>query len=120
VSGIYFQRYTLTLQEKVNPRYLSKSDFLSSGRLSVNDATKACLDGILAGIRHLYSLSIIYNNIIPSNIIFEEDGTPVINNLGSCRKVGASLQGTQKTYRWHNPHVQTALEKNNLDAFTEL
>ncbi|KAH6664047.1 serine/threonine-protein kinase [Halenospora varia] len=48
VSGIYFQRYTSTLQEKVNPQYLSKSDFLSSGRPFVDDATKACLDGILA------------------------------------------------------------------------
>jgi len=120
VSGIYFQRYTSTLQEKVNPRCLSKSDFLSSRRLSVDDATKACLDGILAGIRHLHSLSIIHNDITPSNIMFEEDGTPVINDLGSCRKVGASLQGTQRTHGWHDPRVQTALEKNDLDAFTEL
>jgi serine/threonine protein kinase len=120
VSGIYFQRYTLTLQEKVNPRHLSKSDFLSSGRVSVDNATKECLDGILAGIRHLYSLNIIHNDITPSNIMFKEDGTPVINDFGSCRKVGTSLQGTQRTHGWHDPQVQTALEKNDLDAFTEL
>jgi len=64
--------------------------------------------------------SIIHNNITPSNIMFEEDGTPVINDLGSCRKVGASLHGTQRTHGWHDPRVQTALEKNDLDAFTEL
>ncbi|KAH8745715.1 hypothetical protein F5882DRAFT_455014 [Hyaloscypha sp. PMI_1271] len=93
-------------REKVNPRYLSKSDFLSSRRLSIDDATKACLDSILASIRHLHSLSIIHNNITPSNIMFEEDGTPVINDLGSYWK--------------HDPRVQTTLEKNDLDTFTEL
>lgn len=120
VSGIYFQPYTSTLEEKVNPRHLCKSDFLSSGRLFVDDATKACLDGILAGIRHLHSLSIIHNDITPSNIMFKEDGTPVINDFGSCRKVGQPLEGTQKTHGWHDPHIQTALEKNDLDAFMEL
>ncbi|KUJ14195.1 uncharacterized protein LY89DRAFT_698619 [Mollisia scopiformis] len=82
-----------------NPRYLSKSDFLTS-RLSVDDTTKACLDGIIAGIRHLHSLGIIHNDITPSNIMFKEDGTPVLNDFGSCR--------------------MTALENNDFDAFTEL
>ena len=98
VSGICFQLYTSTLEEKVNPRHLCKSDFLSSSRLFVDDAIKAYLDGILAGIRHLHSLSIIYNDITPSNIIFKEDGTLVINDFGSYRRVGQPLEGTQRTH----------------------
>ena len=120
VSGIYFQRYISTLQEKVNPRYLNKAEFLSSGRLAVDDALKGCLDGVLAGICHLHSLHIIHNDITPSNIMFKEDGTLVINDFGSCRKVGESLQGVPRTHGWHDPDVQAALEKNDLDAFTEL
>ncbi|KAH8746305.1 hypothetical protein F5882DRAFT_312405, partial [Hyaloscypha sp. PMI_1271] len=77
--------------EKVYPRYLSKSNFLSSRRLSINDAIKAYLDGILASIYYLYSLSIIYNNIILSNIIFEKDSILVINDFSSYKKVRVSL-----------------------------
>jgi hypothetical protein len=52
--------------------------------------------------------------------MFKEDGTPVIIDLGSCQKVGESLKGIQRTHGWHDPHVQTALEKNDLGAFMEL
>jgi serine/threonine protein kinase len=93
VSGLYFQYYTLTLQEKVNPRYLSKSDFLSNSYLSINNTTKVYLDGILTSICHLYSLNVIHNNII-----LKEDSIPVINDFGNCRIVRASLQGTQRTH----------------------
>ena len=86
ISSVIHQYYKRKLT-----RYLSKFDFLSSGRVSINNAIKACLDGILASIRHLYLLNIIHNNITPSNIMFEEDSTPVINDFGSCRKVGTSL-----------------------------
>jgi len=108
------------LQEKVNPHHLNKSAFLSSGRLAVDDALKGSLDGVLAGIRHLHSLHIVHNDITPSNIMFKEDGRLAIIDFGSCRKVGESLQGVPRTHGWHDPDIQTALEKNDLDAFTEL
>ncbi|KAH8742634.1 hypothetical protein BGZ57DRAFT_779445, partial [Hyaloscypha finlandica] len=49
----------------------------------INNTIKACLNSILVSIHYLYSLSIIYNNIILSNIIFKEDSILVINNLSS-------------------------------------
>jgi hypothetical protein len=52
--------------------------------------------------------------------MFEKDSIPVINDFGSCQKVGVLLQGTQRTYGWYDSCVQTVLEKNDLDAFTEL
>jgi hypothetical protein len=52
--------------------------------------------------------------------MFNENSTPVLIDFGSCRKVGGSLHRTKRTHGWHEPHVQIALEKNNLDAFTEL
>jgi hypothetical protein len=52
--------------------------------------------------------------------MFEEDDTTVVIDFDSCRKVGESLHGTKRTHGWHDPHIQTALEKNDLDAFGEL
>jgi serine/threonine protein kinase len=119
VSGICFKQYTCTLAEKVNPGHLCKSDFLSTPRLSVDDATLG-LDGILAGIHHLHSLNIIHNDVTPSNIFLEEDGIWVLGDFDSCRSNGVSLQGVKRTHGWHDPQVQTASEKNDLDAFKEL
>lgn len=119
VSGIFFKRYVSTLDEKVNPRHLCKSDFLSTSRLSVDDVT-IYLNGLLAGIRYLYSLNIIYNDVKPSNIFLDEDGTWVLGDFDSCLAIGKSLQGIKRTYGWHDPQVQIVSEKNDLDAFTEL
>jgi hypothetical protein len=52
--------------------------------------------------------------------MLKEDGTLVIIDFGSCRKVGESLESTGRTYGWQDPDVRTALEKNDLDAFREL
>ncbi|KAF7876300.1 hypothetical protein EAF04_001396 [Stromatinia cepivora] len=120
VSGICFKQYISTLLHKVNPRHLNKSEFLSSGRLSVDNSIKACLDGVRAGIYHLHSLGIIHNDITPSNIMFEADGTPILIDFDSCTMVGESLHKIKRTHGWHDPEVQTAVEKNDLDAFTEL
>ena len=122
VSGLCFKRYTSTLLEKVNPGYLNKFAFLSSGRPLVDDTVKASLDGILRGIRHLHSLGIVHNDITPANIMFAEDDSPVLIDFDSCREVGESLRdtGTKRTHEWHNPDDKTALKENDLDAFTEL
>ncbi|CAD6455019.1 77982519-ae02-4e40-975c-d06788f28172 [Sclerotinia trifoliorum] len=120
VSGICFQQYLTTLQQKVNPGHLNKSDFLSSGRLAVDDSIEACLDGVRAGIHHLHSLGIIHNDIAPSNIMFDPDGTPILIDFDSCTMVGESLYKIKRTHGWHDPEVQKAVEKNDLNAFIEL
>jgi serine/threonine protein kinase len=123
VTGICYKRYTSTLQQKLNPGSLCKSDFLHN-REHVDDISKSCLDGVLAGIKHLHSLGLIHNDITPSNIMFDTDGTPVIIDFDSCRKVGVALNdticGTKRTYGWHDPEIGIATERNDLDAFAEL
>jgi serine/threonine protein kinase len=125
VSGLHFKRYTSTLAGSLNPGHQCKKNFLfSDRRLSVkcdnDNVTKAFLDGILAGIHHLHSLGIIHNDITPSNIMLDEDGTPVIIDFDSCTNVGHSLEGIKRTHGWHDPLVKTARETNDLGAFTEL
>ncbi|GFF60998.1 kinase-like protein [Aspergillus udagawae] len=122
VSGLCFKRYNSTLLEKVNPQGLSKDRFRSSGREHVDEAIIASLDGIFQGIKHLHSLGLVHNDINPTNIMFDEYGTPILIDFDSCRKVGESLRDTEtkRTYQWHDPQTDTALEKNDLDALEEL
>lgn len=122
VSGLVFKKYTSTLGEKVNPGHLNKRMFRSSARELVEDSTRATLDGILEGIRHLHSLGLVHNDINPANIMFDGDGTLVLNDFDSCRRIGESLLGTGagRTHEWHDEDVEVALVKNDLDAFQEL
>jgi serine/threonine protein kinase len=115
VSGLYFKKYTSTLAQRVNPHHANKEFFLTMDRrLSAGDdnesVTKACLDGILAGVRHLHSLGIVHNDITPSNIMFEEDGTPIID-FGSCRKIGESMKKVGTTYGWSDDSVETGRDE---------
>ena len=122
VSGLCFKRYVSTLADKVNPQHLNKSAFLLSGRPLVDDAMRTQLDGVLSGIRHLHSLGLVHNDITPANIMLEEDGTWVIIDFDSCRRVGEVLRdtATKRTYGWHDPGVTVSCEKNDLDACSEL
>jgi len=111
-----------TLAEEVNPQHLNKSAFLLSSRPLVGNTMKQCLSGILEGIRHLHSLGLVHNDITPSNIMRDDDGTLVLIDFDSCRKIGELLRDTEtkRTHGWHDPDVKTASEKNDLDAFSEL
>jgi serine/threonine protein kinase len=101
---------------------LGKDRFRSSGRELVDDSIIASLDGIFQGIKHLHSLGLVHNDINPTNILFDEYGTPVLIDFDSCRKVGESLRDTEtkRTHQWHDPKTDTASEKNDLGAFEEL
>lgn len=122
VSGLCFKRYTSTLLEAVNPQYLGKVAFLSSGRELVRENMETRLEGVLAAIKHLHSLRIVHNDINPANIMLDEDGTLILIDFDSCRYIGESLRitGTKRTHPWHDPVVEISLEKNDLDAFKDL
>ncbi|PWY85857.1 hypothetical protein BO94DRAFT_467555 [Aspergillus sclerotioniger CBS 115572] len=126
VSGLCFKRYTETLLERVNPQHLNKEGFRRSGRELVDEMVRAGLDGVREGIKHLHSLGWVHNDINPANVMFDGggggDGRVVIVDFDSCRRVGECLRGTEtkRTHQWHNPGVERAVEKNDLDAWEEL
>lgn len=122
ISGLCFKRYTSTLLEAVNPRRLSKSAFVLSGRDTVKDNMKSSLKGILAAIRHLHWLGLVHNDINPANIMIDEYDTFVLIDFDSCRYIGESLRdtGAKRTHYWHDPTIDLSLEKNDLDAFKEV
>ncbi|KAJ5688599.1 hypothetical protein N7462_002991 [Penicillium macrosclerotiorum] len=122
VSGLCFKRYSVTLFEAANPRHYGKNHFRESGREFVTEPIKAALNGILDGIRHLHSLGLVHNDINPANIMLDENNVPVLIDFDSCRRIGESLRDTRakRTHEWHDPEVEVAAEKNDLDAFTDL
>ncbi|KAK3933539.1 hypothetical protein QBC46DRAFT_433293 [Diplogelasinospora grovesii] len=113
VYGLCFKRYKMTLLERVNPECLNKTAFLLSGRPVIDVTLKPALDKLSEGIKYIHSLGIIHNDITPSNIMVDYDGT-----LGEL--LDANGIGTKRTYGWHNLDITVATEKNDLDAFTEL
>ncbi|PYI01510.1 hypothetical protein BO78DRAFT_411418 [Aspergillus sclerotiicarbonarius CBS 121057] len=129
VSGLCFKRYTTTLLDRFNPRHLNKEGFRLRRREFVSDEDgdrmKGIVDGIRDGITHLHSLGLVHNDINPANVMFDESGdgvVPVIIDFDSCRRIGESLSETEtkRTHQWHDPKVESAVEKNDLDAWEEL
>lgn len=122
VSGLCFQRYTSTLLEAVNPQRLNKVAFLSSARELVGEKVKEGLEGIMSAIKHIHSIGLVHNDINPANIMIDEKGTLVLIDFDSCRFIGESLRHTEakRTHQWHDPSVNVALEKNDLDALRNL
>jgi serine/threonine protein kinase len=107
------------MAEKLNLGHLGKIDFLSHRHKPVGEA-QSYLNGIQSGVRHLHSLGFVHNDITPSNIMFEEDGRPVIIDFDSCRKIGQSLDKMKRTYGWYDPDIKISLESNDLDAVKEI
>ena len=78
ITGLCFARYDTTLSDKV-----------SSG---VPFDRAACLRGIEDGISHLHRLGLIHNDLNPSNVMVDVDGSnPVIIDFDSCRREGQEL-----------------------------
>lgn len=45
-----------------------------------------------SAIRALHSIGLAYNDIYPGNIMIKDDGSPVLIDFGSCRRVGEELR----------------------------
>lgn len=76
--GLCFEKYSETLAQRVR----REDNSLDIDR---------CLNGIRSGIVNLHSLGYCHNDINPSNIMFSEDGTPVIIDYDSCMPTGRKL-----------------------------
>lgn len=84
----------------------------SLSSLSTTDK-QGIIDGIAAGLSHLHSLGLAHNDVNPANVMFTEEGTPVIVDLGSCRPTGETLH-ERGTVGWNEGFSRTSDVQNDL------
>ncbi|CAJ0553252.1 Ff.00g117640.m01.CDS01 [Fusarium sp. VM40] len=77
IRGLCFGRYTVTLGNRLDT--------------GVPLDTRACLQGIRAGVAHLHSLGLAHNDINPYNIMMDPSDNPVIIDFDSCTREGEGL-----------------------------
>ncbi len=76
---------------------------IKSGPLSSRDFLKVA-QGVLSGLAHIHSLGFVHLDLKPSNILFTDNGTPLVADFGQSRRLGNT--GTVKfpaIYRWLMP-----------------
>jgi serine/threonine protein kinase len=120
VSELVFEKYETTLLEKVNPRRLSKRQFIVSGRLLVQDYMKHWLKSLQQALEHLHCLGFVHNDITPANIMLDRNNSPVIIDFGGLCRIGESLAFVKRTRGWHDESVIHALKENDINALVEL
>ncbi|RDW61115.1 uncharacterized protein DSM5745_10613 [Aspergillus mulundensis] len=124
IPGLCFKRYECTLLEKVNPRRLDRSSFRMSSRNLVTADMRERLAGIRSAIEHLHAHGIVHNDVNPTTIMLDENGTFVLISFGSCRNIGEPMgrpiDGMRQAYGWHESYARTAVEQHDLDAFRNL
>ncbi|KAI6454623.1 hypothetical protein MCOR16_007547 [Pyricularia oryzae] len=122
VMGLCFTRYPQTLADRLNPRFMNKSEFLMTKDLAVARklAAEKYLTGIEAGVRHLHAHRIVHNDLNPTNIAITEDGVPVIIDFDSSSPPGTALGETKRTPGWFDRNNTVAQTDNDLRALVEL
>ena len=118
IAGICCKRYKDTLEERLNPNRITKTQF-KYREGSLKDR-QGFLDGVRAGIDHLHSLGFVHNDICPSNIMFKDDDTPVIIDFSATRPIGQGPMEVTRTLDWFDPGNNTARFENDLDALADL
>lgn len=107
VTGLCFARYHMTLTDKV-----------SSGTPFDREA---CLRGIEKGINHLHGLGLVHNDLNPSNIMVDGDGSnPVIIDFDSCRPEGQELGCKGGTPDWAAEGITHANRENDLYGLSKI
>jgi serine/threonine protein kinase len=101
IKGLSFDRYAMTLAERVQDERPLDID--------------ACLRGIQAGVDHLHSLGLIHNDLHPDNIMMNGDDTVVIIDFDSSRPKGMGLEGAKGgTVDWTDVHAVRAERENDM------
>ncbi|KAJ4263539.1 hypothetical protein NW762_006358 [Fusarium torreyae] len=105
ILGLYFGKYVMTLQERIESR--------------VPFDVQHCLKGIKNGILHLHSLGLIHNDINPTNIMLDPSDNPVIIDFDACTAEGGKLLKGGTPF-WDLEFTEDASRKNDLSGLSKL
>lgn len=50
-----------------------------------------CVEGLKAAVQHLHDLGLAHNDINPDNVMFTDDGEPVLLDFDTCHPIGTKL-----------------------------
>ncbi|KAJ5921351.1 hypothetical protein N7466_009677 [Penicillium verhagenii] len=50
-----------------------------------------CIEGLKAAVQHLHDLGLAHNDINPSNVMFTDDGAPILLDFATCNPIGTKL-----------------------------
>eukprot|EP00168_Porphyra_purpurea_P012380 TRINITY_DN3259_c0_g1_i13.p1 TRINITY_DN3259_c0_g1~~TRINITY_DN3259_c0_g1_i13.p1 ORF type:complete len:218 (+),score=37.01 TRINITY_DN3259_c0_g1_i13:819-1472(+) len=78
IIGLYFKKYAATLAE------CAKKHAVPTGRLAI-------LDALHSALNHLHGLRYCHNDVNPTNVMFDDQGRPVLIDFDACRLVGDQL-----------------------------
>jgi serine/threonine protein kinase len=78
VIGLILDQYALTLKQ-----------WLQSDVRDFN--IEVCMSSIMAAVNHLHSLGLVHNDLMPMNIMVDEQDTAIVIDLGSCQPFGRPL-----------------------------
>ena len=78
------------------------------------------LDGVEKGIRHLYNLGLVHNDLNPANIMFDGAYRPVVIDFNACSPEGYDLRMIGRTYEWYNENTRYAHPDDDLAAIHEI
>ncbi len=106
ITGLCFVKYGMTLSERVH-----KDARPFDGDL--------CLKRIEEGVQHLHNLSLIHNDINPTNIVMDED-IPIIIDFDSCRREGDKLGFKAGTRGWTDEGFKFARRENDQYGLLKL
>lgn len=102
IRGLCLTKYAQDLDQRVRDGGVDGLD------------VEALLNELRSGIEHLHGLGLVHNDINPRNVMFADDGTPVIIDFDSCEKEGSVPACKAGTFGWDEGTSDVASRENDL------
>jgi serine/threonine protein kinase len=106
IVGIALDRHPMTLEQR-----------LKDGMRQLD--SEALMGKITSAVRHIHTLALAHNDLMPMNIVVDENDTPFIIDFGSCQPFGYELI-TAGTPGWINEDFTLSAQDHDEFALDKL
>ncbi|KAK1248576.1 hypothetical protein MKX08_006796 [Trichoderma sp. CBMAI-0020] len=97
------------------------NSYLKSGQTVQNE--EPSIESLQSAIDHLHTLGLAHNDLNPSNVLVAEDGSPILIDFDSARKIGENLSTSRGTKGWIDCEMEnytTSNTKHDMFALDKL